>query len=125
MPAKKVFIYCRKATEEQARQPSDTALAEQEETCRRYCAENNLTVVSVTQEIASGATWEGRPQFMEMRTKCLNGEVGGIVVATPDRLCRNHEHLSCLITEMQAHHVSLICVKDQDALQENPFFNIL
>jgi DNA invertase Pin-like site-specific DNA recombinase len=125
MPAEKVFIYCRKATEEQARQPSGTTLAEQEEACRRYCAENDLTVVSVTQEIASGAIWEERPQFMKMRTQCLNGEVGGIVVATPDRLCRNREHLSRLIDEMQAHHVSLICVKGQDVLQAIPWFNIL
>jgi DNA invertase Pin-like site-specific DNA recombinase len=121
MPEKKVVIYCRKATEEEAHLPSDTTLARQEETCRRYCAENDLTVVNVTQEIASGATWEERPQFTELRTKCLDGEVGCIVVATPDRLCRNRKQLSRLVAEMHAHHVSLICVKDQNALQENPF----
>lgn len=82
----KVFVYCRKSSEQEDRQV--LSLDSQEIELKKVVESNNLLVVQVFKESAS-AHVIGRKVFNEMLTRIENGEAQGLVVWDESRIARN------------------------------------
>ena len=86
MELKKVFVYCRKSSEQEDRQI--LSLDSQEKELLKVVNNNNLKVVDIYKESGS-AHVIGRKMFNEMLTRIENGEAKGIVVWDESRIARN------------------------------------
>jgi len=82
----KVFVYCRKSSEQEDRQV--LSLDSQEVELEKVVKENNLDVIQTYKESGS-AHVIGRKCFNEMLTRIENGEAQGIVVWDESRIARN------------------------------------
>ena len=82
----KVFVYCRKSSEQEDRQV--LSLDSQEVELMKVVKLNNLSVIHVYKESGS-AHIIGRKMFNEMLTRIENGEAQGIVVWDESRIARN------------------------------------
>ncbi len=83
---KKVFVYCRKSSEQEDRQV--LSLDSQECELMKVVESNNLSVLHIYKESGS-AHVIGRKDFNEMITRIENGEAQGIVVWDESRIARN------------------------------------
>ena len=96
---KKAVIYVRVSSDEQIR---GSSLDNQEELCRRYCAENQLEIAKVYREEGESAKSADRPLFKEMVAFCIGKKtgIGHVVVYKLDRFARNstdyHIHIAAL-----------------------------
>lgn len=86
MELKKVFVYCRKSSEQEDRQI--LSLDSQEKELMKVVNDNNLKVIATYKESGS-AHIIGRRMFNEMLTRIENGEAQGIVVWDESRIARN------------------------------------
>lgn len=104
-----VDIYCRTATSN-----SDTfeKLKQQETACRDYCTLREQSIGFVHFEVAGGYTYQNRELLQLLRERYCDGTIQGVVITNFDRLMRNHAHLAVLISEMEAHCVTLHCVRE-------------
>jgi len=82
----KVFVYCRKSSEQEDRQV--LSLDSQECELMKVVKANDLSVVKTYKESGS-AHVIGRKDFNEMLTKIENGEAQGLVVWDESRIARN------------------------------------
>ena len=82
----KVFVYCRKSSEQEDRQV--LSLDSQEKELEKVVKDNNLDVVQTYKESGS-AHVIGRKLFNEMLTRIENGEAQGLVVWDESRIARN------------------------------------
>ncbi len=83
---KKVFVYCRKSSEQEDRQI--LSLDSQESELLKVVEFNNLSVVHTYKESGS-AHVIGRKMFNEMMIRIENGEAQGLVVWDESRIARN------------------------------------
>lgn len=82
----KFFIYCRKSSEDGARQIQ--SIGDQVRIMSELAVNHKLTIVEVYEESAS-AKDPGRPKFNEMMDRLEQGEAEGILCWNLDRLARN------------------------------------
>lgn len=91
----KAVILCRVSTSEQGK--SGLGLSAQEERCRAFCQSNNIAVVDVLHEVASGAkTLSERPVLQEAMNKAKS-ENAFVLVLRLDRLSRSVHMVSGLM----------------------------
>jgi len=83
---KKVFVYCRKSSEQEDRQV--LSLDSQECELMKVVKANDLSIVKIYKESGS-AHVIGRKDFNEMLTRIENGEAQGLVVWDESRIARN------------------------------------
>lgn len=82
----KLFIYCRKSSEDSARQVQ--SIGDQKRILSELALTRGLKIVKVFEESAS-AKAPGRPKFNEMMDRIEQGEADGIICWKLDRLARN------------------------------------
>ncbi len=109
-------IYARVSTEEQAENHS---LPSQIAACEQYAAQHNMPIVSVIQDVMSGAQLE-RPGLEKVRGLMARGEIEALIVYTSDRLTRSVAHSLLIRDELKRAHITLHCVTKGQASQDTP-----
>ncbi len=102
-------IYCRIATSDEE---TLTKLEQQEISCRNYCTKQGLAIGLIHFEVAGGYTDQHRELLQLLRERYCDGTIQGVVVTNFDRLSHNHTQLATLISEMEAHSVTLHRVRE-------------
>ncbi len=97
-PNRRAAIYCRLATQAQG---GADRLGEQEAACRQYAAAHGYTVdeAHVYREVASGRVLAERRQLSALREAIRAGQVGAVIVPSPDRLSRKLEQVAAVAEE--------------------------
>lgn len=83
----KYILYCRKSSEEEARQVQ--SLDTQERLMMDFATINNMEVVKTFRESKSAKVDGNRPMFLKMVEMVKSGEADGILTIHTDRLARN------------------------------------
>lgn len=86
-PVLRCFVYCRKSTDDEARQVASIE-SQRLELEQRFGASPDLEIVGIYEEARTAKT-PGRPVFGEMLMRIERGEADCIVAWAPDRLARN------------------------------------
>ena len=81
------FLYCRKSTEDEARQVMSIE-SQRSELERAFGARDDITIVATLTESKSAMS-PGRAIFADMIARIEKGEAEGIIAWAPDRLARN------------------------------------
>lgn len=102
---KKVAIYARISTDTQE-------LTQQIESCERFCEYKGFEVIDVFQEVASGKTFQKRPEFYKMMVKLRQFYYHGIVVFRFDRLGRSVLEMVNFIQEMDNKGIQVFSVNE-------------
>jgi site-specific DNA recombinase len=100
---KTAIIYTRVSTEHQR---ENTSLADQEQRCRDYAAQHNMTVIEHLSDVESGNN-STRSGYTALRSLVLNRAVDAIIVLCVDRLSRNVAHYHLFLEDMEAQGVEL------------------
>jgi site-specific DNA recombinase len=101
---KRTAVYARVSTDEQAKHGYSRET--QIEACRKYAADNGLTVVAELREDYSGAKLS-RPELDKLRAMGERREIDAVIVYTADRLSRNLAHSLILREEWQKAGIEL------------------
>lgn len=84
----KVALYLRKSREDES---LEETLARHERMLIDYCKRNNLLVVDIFREVASGESLEARPEALKMLDNVESGMYDGVVVVELERLSRGNQ----------------------------------
>jgi len=108
---KKVGLYLRVSTDEQARE--GISLSSQEQKLRAYCESNGWEIYDIyIDEGKSGAIMD-RPELQRLLNDCREGKVDAILVYRLDRFSRSLRNLIFMVEELKNYNVDFVSLTEQ------------
>ena len=118
LAGKRAIAYLRVSTSVQA--DEGLGLDVQRERVEKYAAEQELELLDVVEEVASGGvtngetfSWEHRPVLLELLERAKHDEFDVLLVARLDRLSRDHVTLVAIERQLQGHGVEVVSVAEE------------
>lgn len=105
------YIYCRVSSKEQSMYNNGhTSLEVQEQTCRKYCEENNINVIKVVKEVYSAKNMNKLAGLHYLCNIASHGQT--IYVYDISRFSRNTHHALNLLEELRQSSISVHSVTE-------------
>lgn len=119
---KKIVIYCRVSTKEQADEGG--SLLTQEKACKEYALKNNLEVSEIFIEYGESAKTADRTQLKKMLAYCSEKKNGiqAVVIPKVDRLSRNTYDYGNIEIYLDKYNVEIISISEN--IEKSPMGNL-
>src|SRR5918993_2412070 len=108
--SKRAVLYCRVSGEEQRKK--GYSLADQLDTLRRWCSENEYEVVEEIEDGGYSGAYLERPGLDRVREMVATGSVNAVVVLFRDRIARG-VYTQLLATEFRDHGARLVALNSR------------
>src|SRR5919112_2894323 len=108
--SKRAVLYCRVSGEEQRK--NGYSLADQQDTLRRWCAENGYEIVDEVEDGGYSGAYLERPGLDRVREMVATGSVNAVVVLFRDRIARG-DYAQLLVEEFRDHGARLVALNSR------------